>query len=102
MTPLEVFAVVAIGSYVLRLTMLVVLGGRSLPQALVTPVGLIGPAAVGALTVGALVNHGHVAGFSTIAASCVAFIVVRRTKNITYGLLAAFPALWLLNAIALL
>jgi branched-subunit amino acid transport protein len=102
MTPLEVFAVVALGSYVLRLTMLVVLGGRSLPQALVTPVGLIGPAAVGALTVGALVSHGHAAGTSTIAASVVAFIVVRRTKNITYGLLAAFPALWLLNALALL
>lgn len=102
MTPLEVFFVVALGSYALRLTMLVVLGGRSLPQSLVTPVGLIGPAAVGALTVGAMVSHGHVAEFSTIAASTVAFVVVRRTKNITYGLLAAFPVLWLLNAIALL
>jgi branched-subunit amino acid transport protein len=102
MTPLQVFAVVAVGSYVLRLTMLVVLGGRSLPQALVTPVGLIGPAAVGALTVGGLVSHGHAAEFSTIAASAVAFVVVRRTKNITCGLLAAFPVLWLLNAIALL
>lgn len=99
MTPLEVFAVVAVGSYALRLTMLVVLGGRSLPQALVTPVGLIGPAAVGALTVGALVSHGHAVEAPTIAASVVAFAVVRRTKNITYGLLAAFPALWLLNAL---
>ncbi|HSB84907.1 MAG TPA: AzlD domain-containing protein [Ilumatobacteraceae bacterium] len=102
MTPLEVFAVVAVGTYLMRLTMLVLLGGRPLPHALVTPVGLIGPAAVGALTVSALVTHGHVADLPTTAAAAVAFVVVRRTKNITYGLLAAFPVVWLLNAIALL
>ena len=102
MTPLQIFAVVAVGTYALRLTMLVLLGGRTLPQSLVTPVGLIGPAAIGALTVGVLVTHGHVADLPTIVGSAVAFAVVRRTKNITYGLLAAFPVVWLLNAIALL
>jgi branched-subunit amino acid transport protein len=86
----------------LRLTMLVVLGGRTLPRAMVTPVGLIAPAAVGALAVGALTSHGHVASLPTIAASITAFAVVRRTRNMTYGLLAGFPALWLLHALTLL
>lgn len=102
MTPLQIFAVVAVGTYALRLTMLVLLGSRTLPQSLVTPVGLISPAAVGALAAGVLVTHGHVADLPTIAASAAAFAVVRRTKNITYGLLVAFPVVWLLNAIALL
>jgi branched-subunit amino acid transport protein len=102
MTPLQVFAVVGIGSYVLRVTMLVLLGGRTLPQALVTPVGLIGPAAVGALSVGALVSHGHVTDLTTVAAAGVSFAVVRRTKNMTHGLMAAFPLVWLVHAIALL
>jgi branched-subunit amino acid transport protein len=99
---LIVFVTAAAGSYVLRLTMLVVLGGRTLPRAMVTPVGLIGPAAVGALAVGALAAHGHVADMSTIAASLAAFAVVRRTRNMTYGLLVGFPVLWLLHALTLL
>jgi branched-subunit amino acid transport protein len=102
MSALVVFAIAAVGSYVLRLTMLVVLGGRTLPRAMVTPVGLIGPAAVGALTAGALAGHGHVADMPTIAASITAFAVVRRTRNMTYGLLAGFPVLWLLHALTLL
>jgi branched-subunit amino acid transport protein len=102
MSALAVFAIAALGTYGLRLTMLVLLGGRTLPQALMTPVGLIGPAAIGALTIGALINHGHVADVPTIAASVVAFAVVRRTSNMTYGLLAGFPVFWLLNALALL
>lgn len=102
MSALAVFAIVAVGTYGLRLTMFVLLGGRTLPQALVAPVGLIGPAAIGALTVGALIPHGHVADVATIAASVVAFAVVRRTGNMTYGLLAGFPMFWLLNALALL
>jgi branched-subunit amino acid transport protein len=102
MSALAVFAVAAVGTYVLRLTMLVVLGGRSLPQAMLAPVGLIGPAAVGALTMGALVGRGHVADVATIAGSVVAFTVVRRTRNMTYGLLAGFPVVWLLHAVAAL
>jgi branched-subunit amino acid transport protein len=99
MSALVVFAVVAAGSYLLRLTMLVVLEGRSLPRVMATPVGLIAPAAVGALAVGALAGHGHVADVPTIVASIAAFAVVRRTHNMTYGLLAGFPVLWLLHAL---
>jgi branched-subunit amino acid transport protein len=99
---LAVFAIAAVGSYALRVSMLVLLGGRPLPRTLVTPVGLVGPAAVGALTIGALVRRGHVAGLPTIVASIVSFAVVRRTGRLTYGLLAGFPVVWLLNAAALL
>lgn len=102
MNALLVFAIAAAGSYLLRATMLVVLGGRRLPASLATPVGLIGPAAVGALTVGSMSSHGHVAEMPTIAGSVVAFVVVRRTGRLTHGLLAAFPLVWLLHAVTLL
>ncbi len=48
------------------------------------------------------VVDGHVAEMPTIAASITAFAVVRRTRNMTYGLLAGFPVLWLLHALTLL
>ena len=99
MSALAIFAIAAIGSYGLRVTMLVVLSGRPLPRTLATPVGLVGPAAVGALTVGALTGRGHVAELPTVAAAVVAFTVVRRTGRMTHGLLAGFPVVWLFSAL---
>jgi branched-subunit amino acid transport protein len=102
MTAVVVFLIAGLGTYVIRATMFVVLAGRSLPRSLVTPVSLVGPAAVGALTVGSLVNHGHLAEASTIGGTVAAFVVVRRTGRMTRGLIAGFAVVWLLNGLALL
>ena len=102
MSPLATFVIAAVGTYAIRATMLVVLAGRPLPSALTAPVGLIGPAALGALTVGAMASRGHLADLSTASATVVAFAVVRRTRRATHGLLAGFLVVWLLKALALL
>ena len=102
MSALAVLGIAAVGSYAMRVAMLVLLAGRALPRSLATSVALVGPAAVGALTVAALTSRGHVAGASTIAATVAAFVVVRRTGRMTHGLLVGFPVVWLLNALALL
>lgn len=99
MSAVITFAIAAFGSYALRATMLVLLAGRPLPRTLVTPVNLVGPAAVGAFLVGSIVGRDHVADLPTIAAVVVAFAVVRRTGRMTYGLLAGFPVVWLLHAL---
>jgi branched-subunit amino acid transport protein len=99
---LTVLLIVGAGSYLIRLTMLVLLAGRPLPQALTTPVSLVGPAAVGALTVGALDSHGHFADLPTVVATAVSFAVVLRTGRLAHGLMVGFPVVWLLKALVLL
>ena len=96
------FVIAALGTYAMRVTMLVVLAGRSLPRALVTPVTLVGPAALGALTVGAMAGRGHRPEMSTLFATVVAFAVVRRTGRVTHGLIAGFVVVWVVNAIVML
>jgi branched-subunit amino acid transport protein len=102
MTPLMVFALAAVGTYAIRLTMLVVLAGRPLPRALVTPVGLVGPAAVGALTASALIHRGRTVEISTIVGTVVAFLIVRMTNHVTHGLVAGFAVVWAIKMLELL
>jgi len=58
MTTWLVIAAVAIGTYVLRASMFVVLGGRTLPAWTERPMALIGPAAVAALVTSIVATGG--------------------------------------------
>jgi len=96
-----VFALAGIGSYLIRATMLVLLAGRPLPKRLGTPVALIAPAAVGALTVSSMSRAGRV-DMSIVAAAVISFVVVRRSGRLTYGLIAGFAVVWVLAALTAL
>jgi branched-subunit amino acid transport protein len=99
MSALATFAIAAAGSYALRVAMLVLLAGRTLPRTMATSVGLVGPAAAAALTVGALMGRGGLAGLPTIVACLAAFAVVRRTRQMTHALVVGFPLIWVLAAL---
>ena len=88
------------GTYVIRASLLVLLSGRSVPAALADSLSFVGPAAMGALVASSLAGHGSSVPYSTIAACAVGFVVARRTGRATYALVAGFPVLWLLTALA--
>jgi branched-subunit amino acid transport protein len=86
---------VAVGTFAIRSSMLA-LSNRQLPPWIVGRLVLVAPAALGALAVAAI---GHDLDVGLVAASAVAFVVVRRTGNVNHALVVGFPLLWVLTAI---
>lgn len=104
MTTWIVIVAVGLGTYVLRASMFVALGDRSLPAWTERPLAFVGPAAIAALVSGmVLTDHGSFApaGAVELAAVGTAFVAVRRTGDVAKGLLAGFAVLWALAAAGL-
>ncbi len=102
MNTTTVILAVGLGTYLLRASMFVVLGGRTPPQWLRAPLAYVGPAGIAAL-VGAmlLTTRGHVAvgSIPAVVAAVSAFILVRRTSNVMHAFAAGMPVFWTLTAL---
>jgi branched-subunit amino acid transport protein len=97
-----VIAGVAVGTYALRVSMVVALAGRELPAWTDRPMRLVGPAAVAALVaMMLLVSDGSrdPAPTAELVASAVGFAAVRRTGNLMHAFVAGLPVYWLLHAL---
>lgn len=104
MTAWLVVAAVAIGSYLLRVSMFAVVGRRSLPRWTERPMAFVGPAAIAALTSSMLLTRGGSIDPPPIAeliAVTVGFVVVRRTGNVAHAFAVGLPAYWLVTAVPL-
>jgi branched-subunit amino acid transport protein len=102
MTALIVFAALGIGTYLIRASMFVALGDRTLPAWFEQAMAFVGPAALAALVASAaFTSDGRVSALpiSQLAAIAVGFLVVRRTGNVLHALTVGFPVLWLLAAV---
>lgn len=104
MTALIVFAALGIGTYLIRASMLVALGDRTLPAWVTQAMTYVGPAAIAALVASAAFTSGgrvDALPISQLCAIALGFVVVRRTGNILHALTVGFPALWILAAVGL-
>lgn len=98
-----VIATVAAGTYLLRVSMFVVLGGRSLPSWTAVPMLLVAPAAVSALVATLLfVDAGSVVAPAVpeLIAVVAGFAAVRRSGNVMHAFAVGLPAFWLLSLLA--
>ena len=97
MNATAVILTIALGTYLLRASMFVVLDGRMPPEWIQKQLASVGPAGIAA-PVGAilLTEHGHVGVGSTptVAAAVAAFVVVRRTGNVMHAFAVGMPVLW--------
>ena len=103
MTAWIVILAIGVGSYAMRATMLAIVATRSLPARYDTAIGLVGPAAIGALVAAlSFTRAGTVqpAPLPELIAIGVGFVAVRRTGNVMHAFTAGLPALWLLTLIA--
>jgi branched-subunit amino acid transport protein len=98
-------AIVAIGlgTYLMRVSMFLVVGERELPVWVMRCLDVVGPAAVAAIVASMLFLHdGAVeAPIAPTLAVLVGFVVVRRTGNVLHAFAAGLPTFWLLTAAGL-
>ena len=102
MNATAVILTVGLGTYLLRASMFVVLGGRTPPQWIEAPLAYVGPAGIAAL-VGAmlLTSNGHAGVGSTpaVVAAVAAFVLVRRTGNVMHAFAVGMPVFWALTVL---
>lgn len=99
MSTVAVIATIGLGTYALRASMFVVLGRRTPPEWMRTPLAFVGPAAIAALVgTGLLTSSGRVSigSIGAVVAAAVAFAVVRRTDNVMHAFTVGLPVYWLL------
>lgn len=97
MTAWLVIASVALGTYLLRVSMFVVLGDRALPAWTAVPMRLVAPAAVSALVVTLLfVRSGSLAAPALPEAIAIGagFLAVRRSGNVMHAFAVGLPVFW--------
>ncbi len=102
MTAWIVILAIGAATYVLRVSMFVALGGRTLPAWLDRPMAVVAPAAVAAL-VGAmtLTSNGRVEPLARpeLAAVVAGFVAVRRTGNVMLAFAVGLPVMWVLQLV---
>lgn len=102
MTAWWVILAVGLGTYAFRAVTFAVIGGRRLPTWTQRPLAYVGPAAIGALVGGMLLtDHGRIeiAGPAELGAVAAAFLTVRRSGDVSRGLLVGFLVLWGVTAL---
>ncbi len=102
MTTWIVILTIGAATYVLRASMFVVLGGRTLPTWLDRPMAVVAPAAVAAV-VGAmtLTSDGRIEPIAAaqLAAVAAGFVAVRRTGNVMLAFVVGLPVMWALRLV---
>jgi branched-subunit amino acid transport protein len=100
---MRAFAVVVaagIGSYLLRISMLVIAARHGLPPLIARSARHAVPTAFAALAAGSLVSFGRTTGaLAPLAAVVAAAVAVRRTGSPHAALLAGMPTLWVVSAL---
>ena len=92
-----------LGSYLFRLSMIVLFGRITMPAYLRTSPGLVAPAAFAAMAAAgvatACMGLGITRAAAPLAAVAVAVIAVLRTGSPQAAILAGMPALWIATAL---
>lgn len=99
---IAVIAAVGLGTYALRASMFVILGGRTPPPWLRTALSFVGPSALAALVGGLLFTtdgSASVGSVPAIAAAASAFVVVRRSGDVMHALVVGLPVFWVSTAL---
>ena len=101
MTALLVVLVAGAGSYVFRVSMLVLAAHHELPPLFARAARFAVPTAFATLAVGALVTQvGTGPALPPVAAVAVAVVAVRITGSAPAAILTGMPTLWVLSAVA--
>jgi uncharacterized membrane protein len=82
---------VALGTYALRLSMLVLLAGRPISPRVHRAVGLVAPAALSGLVSMMLIGDGAAADPAQMVAVIAGFITVRRTQDVLHAFVVGLP-----------
>ncbi|MEQ6901527.1 AzlD domain-containing protein [Nocardioides sp. YIM 152588] len=93
-----VILAVAVGTYLIRASLLLLRSRRTPPAAVVARAALVAPAALAALLVSA---GAHAPGLPVVLGCAAGFAVTLRTRNVVHALLVGLPAVWVAQALGL-
>lgn len=91
MTTWAVILSVGVGTYAFRVSVLVLLAGRTLPLRWRRAIGLVAPAALSALVGMMLLGRHASADPAQVVAVITGFIAVRRTQNVLHAFVVGLP-----------
>ncbi len=101
MSDFGIVAIVASGSLLMRLSLVVLLANATIPERMQQALRLVAPAVLAGLVAQTLfIDGGEIRSFSTwYIAALVAALVAWRTRSIGLTLLVGMASVWLLEAV---
>jgi branched-subunit amino acid transport protein len=105
MTDLAVIVTIGVGTYLLRLSFVGIIGDRTMPDWAMVPLRYVAPAVLAALVAPAvLLRDGSLdvvpATNPRAIAALLALVVAWKTKNVAAVIVAGMAVVWLLQALA--
>lgn len=101
MSPWVIVLIVGIGTYLIRLSFVGILGDREIPTAVERPLRLVAPAVIAAIAIPELVAPVDAIDISfgnlRLLAGLVAIVVAWKTRSIGWTIAAGMASLWLLD-----
>jgi branched-subunit amino acid transport protein len=104
MTNLAIIFTIGIGTYLLRLSFIGILGNRTMPDWAMVPLRFVAPAVLAALVAPAVLLNDGAVDLSPTAnpralAALIALLIAWKTKNVIAVIVAGMAAVWLLQAL---
>jgi len=104
MTNLFIVLTVGVGTYLLRLSFIAVVGSRSMPDWALVPIRYVAPAVLAALVAPAVLIRNGVFDLAPASnpraiAALIAVLVAWKTKNVAVVIIAGMSVVWLLRAV---
>jgi len=104
MSEFAIIVAIGVGTYLLRLSFIGILGDRTMPDWAMVPLRFVAPAVLAALVAPAvLLRDGSVdvspATNPRALAALIALLIAWKTKNVTAVIVAGMAVIWLLQAL---
>ncbi len=104
MTNLIIVIAVGLGTYLLRLSFIAIVGDRTMPDWALVPLRYVAPAVLAALVAPAVLLHDGALDVSPASnpraiAALVAIVIAWKTKNVVAVIVAGMSVVWVLQAV---
>ena len=105
MTEAAVIVTIGVGTYLLRLSFIGIIGDRTMPEWAMVPLRFVAPAVLAALVAPAVLLKNGVVDLSPVTnpralAALIALLIAWKTKNVAAVIVAGMAVVWLLQAFA--
>ncbi|MCP3973898.1 MAG: AzlD domain-containing protein [bacterium] len=101
MSPWLIVLLVALGTYLTRLSFIGILGDREIPTSIERPLRLVAPAAIAAIAIPELIAPAGPVDLSfdnlRLFAGLIAIVVAWKTRSIGWTIATGMTSLWLLD-----
>lgn len=104
MTDIAIIVTIGVGTYLLRLSFIGILGSRTMPDWAMVPLQYVAPAVLAALVAPAVLMRDNSIDLSPVTnpralAALIALLIAWKTKSVAAVIVAGMAVVWLLQAL---